>query len=152
LFAFWRVANNVDGLILSTYVQDHLILPTAHPSYTPLWYELICGEPYSRNIRTAPPPPPKKSFHPPSSRHATAVRSDDLLGSETGTSGCPTACLSQPSSEPKGCKPYVTDDFILFFLTLLFYPFYFPSSCIRDHCRPLLSSPAAADHVWIDAL
>src|SRR6266851_7947057 len=73
LFAFWRVANNVDGLILSTYAQDRLILLTAHPSYAPLWYELIRGEPYSRNIRTAPPPPPKKSFHPPSSRHATAT-------------------------------------------------------------------------------
>ena len=34
LFAFWRVANNVDGLILSTYVQDHLILLTAHILHT----------------------------------------------------------------------------------------------------------------------
>ena len=39
-------------MILSTYVQDHLILLTAHPSYAPPWYELICGEPYSHNIRT----------------------------------------------------------------------------------------------------
>ena len=34
LFAFWRVANNVDGLILSTYVQDHLILLTVHIIHT----------------------------------------------------------------------------------------------------------------------
>jgi len=80
------------------------------------------------------------------------VRSDDPLGSEMGTSGRLTARLSQPSSEPEGCKPYVADDLILFFLTLLFYPFYFPSSRIRDRRRPLLSSPATADHVRIDAL
>ena len=34
LLAFWRVANNVDGLILSTYVQDHLILLMVHILHT----------------------------------------------------------------------------------------------------------------------
>jgi hypothetical protein len=52
----------------------------------------------------------------------TTVRSDDPLGSETGTSGRLTARLSRPSSEPEGCKPYVADDFIPFSLPFYFIP------------------------------
>ena len=84
----------------------------------------------------------------------TSVRSDDLLGLEMGTLGHLTACLSQPSSEPKGCNHYVADDFIPFSLSFLLYPFHFPSLCIRDRRHPLLfpSSPTTANHIQIDAL
>jgi hypothetical protein len=75
------------------------------------------------------------------------VRSDDPLGLEMGTSGHLTAHLSQLSSEPEGCKPYVADDFIPFFypsILSLLLPFLAHSRSplstliLARHCQPCL--------------